>query len=76
MNESRVRVLRRRKADPAQHAACAGKVKFPSRKNAAARARLLPPTEGKGPWNAYRCPRCHHWHVGHRKLRPPEPSQV
>lgn len=73
MNDSRVRILARQKPDNARHLACFGKVKFPSRKNAAARARALPPTEGKGPWNSYHCPRCRHWHVGHSRpwTKPP-----
>jgi hypothetical protein len=40
--------------------ACDGKTRFPSKKNATARARVL----NKG-YSAYCCPNCHHWHIGH-----------
>ena len=45
--------------------ACAGKVRFPSRKNARARARALAAGDGDPRWNHYRCPACRSWHVGH-----------
>jgi hypothetical protein len=54
--------------------ACQGKTRFPSKKNAAARARAL-----GGEWSGYRCPRCHHWHIGHNRVWtefPPERTRA
>ncbi len=45
--------------------ACAGKVRFPSKKNASARARVLAADYRDAHWNSYKCPRCRCWHVGH-----------
>jgi hypothetical protein len=39
--------------------ACHGKVRFPSKKNASARARVI------GGTLRARCPRCRRWHIGH-----------
>jgi len=47
----------------AERRACAGKTKFPSRKNASARARVI-----GGAMNAYRCSWCRGWHIGHRHV--------
>ncbi|HYC00469.1 MAG TPA: hypothetical protein VEC57_15130 [Candidatus Limnocylindrales bacterium] len=45
---------------------CHGKVKFPSKKNARARARLL-----GGSLDAYKCVLCRGWHIGHGRSRNP-----
>ncbi|MEQ1761274.1 MAG: hypothetical protein ABL986_23440 [Vicinamibacterales bacterium] len=42
------------------HRGCDGKIRFPSKKNATARARAISVA-----FNAYRCPRCRRWHIGH-----------
>ena len=47
--------------------ACHGKTNYPSRRNAAARARCLV-AETKNPtWSCYKCPRCRRWHIGHSR---------
>jgi hypothetical protein len=48
--------------------ACHGKVKFPSKKNARARARLLALADG-GWWMSYKCRHCRRWHIGHSSRR-------
>jgi hypothetical protein len=58
------------------HRACDGKVRYPSKKIASARARILAVSAverrplGHAPrprdaLNAYKCPRCKRWHIGH-----------
>jgi len=47
---------------PKQVRACNMKKRFPSRKNAAAVARVI-----GGTMCAYKCPLCRRWHVGHDK---------
>ena len=43
---------------------CAGKIAYPSKKNASAKVRQLGGTLG-----AYKCPGCHRWHIGHSDRR-------
>jgi hypothetical protein len=63
--------------------ACETKVKFPSKKIAMAKARLInraaprAPRYGhpghtahQGPMQVYKCPLCRKYHLGHDKIRP------
>jgi len=43
--------------------ACGTKRRFPSKRNAAARARVI-----GGGMGAYKCVVCRHWHVGHSRV--------
>ncbi len=45
--------------------ACLGKTKFPSKKNASGRALTLVDIT----MQAYKCPLCHGWHIGHSRIR-------
>jgi hypothetical protein len=58
---------------PEQQRACLTKTRFPSRKNAAARARAIARRTGDESWCAYRCrnPSCRSWHLGHSSPRRP-----
>ena len=60
MNDQRAYELRLQNTTYKQQRACDTKKKFPSKKNAAARARLIGGTMG-----AYKCPLCKGWHLGH-----------
>lgn len=48
--------------------ACQGKIRF-TVKRAAKRARREREQQ-IGRMDVYRCPFCHHWHLGHRPARP------
>ena len=66
------RFLARRSAiSLARQRACAGKVRFPSKRSATGRARALshnvPLKPDQGEWHGYRCSVCRHWHVGHSR---------
>jgi hypothetical protein len=43
---------------------CLGKMRYPSRKNAAAAARVITRNSGEL-LEAYRCRYCKRWHIGH-----------
>jgi hypothetical protein len=60
MNEQRHHTMRFAASSQKQIRACARKTRYPSKRNAAATARA----RGDG-MNAYRCPMCRKWHVGH-----------
>ena len=64
MNDQRHREMLQARSTNAQWRACDTKKRFPSKKQAHARARLI-----GGTMTAYRCPSCRHWHVGHSKQR-------
>jgi hypothetical protein len=56
---------------PEQGRACLTKTRYPSKKNASARARVLARVSRDESWGAYKCsnPRCRRWHVGHSARR-------
>lgn len=62
MNDQRSRERLLQRSTQAQWRACDTKARFPSKRNATARARLI-----GGTMNAYRCPLCSRWHVGHSR---------
>ncbi len=49
-----------------QRRGCFGKVRFPSKKVAAAKARLLEQTDGLR-WGEYKCRLCKGHHIGHAR---------
>ncbi|HYT69213.1 MAG TPA: hypothetical protein VEL51_22520 [Vicinamibacterales bacterium] len=52
--------------DEVRRRQCVGKVRFPSKKNATARARLLTLADAdRRLWMSYKCQRCRRWHIGH-----------
>jgi hypothetical protein len=64
MNDQRAHSLRMEHSTEKQRRGCNTKVRFPSKKNAAARARLIGGTMG-----AYHCGLCKRWHIGHSQRR-------
>jgi len=46
------------------HRQCAGKVRFPSKKNAAAKARVVAAKSNEN-YHHYQCRLCRGWHIGH-----------
>ncbi len=66
MNDARRRAELQR-ANEKEYRACVGKIKYPSRKNAAAVARASEKRDGLV-WNEYRCGWCRRWHVGHDRF--------
>ena len=63
MNEQRQHCYEMEHSTAAQRRAC-GKTSFPSKKNASAVARII-----GGTMNAYKCPLCRRWHIGHSNRR-------
>lgn len=60
MNDARERHRRSMQSTQKEWRACAGKIKHPSRKVAAAHARKLA-------MRAYPCAMCGAWHIGHSR---------
>jgi hypothetical protein len=71
MNDQRAYTLRLQNTTYKQQRACDTKTPFPSKRIAAARARLI-----GGTMNAYRCPLCRRWHLGHRGYGREEPRGI
>jgi hypothetical protein len=48
---------------------CAGKRRFPSKRNAAGRADAANRANGVSTMGAYKCPLCRGWHIGNSRRR-------
>ena len=68
MNDQRAHEWRMENTTYKQQKACDTKTRFPSKRIATARARKI-----GGNMNAYRCPLCRRWHLGHDRRLPSTP---